>query len=529
MSYSLGDVFETVADNIEDGAPAILCDGTVLDWKRLDRDSNALARRLLAAGVQIHARVGLYLRNGPDYIIAFAACLKARLCPFNINFRYGVEEVGYLLDNADCDALVFDAEFAEVAIAASRFRPQRLLAIARGETPNAESLDAIYSGNGDRLSIVRDSSDLVMIYTGGTTGLPKGVMWPSGAIWDNLVPGLAAPGQPPPTTLTALAEQIRSGAGRYRFYIAPPLMHGTGLLSALGILFMGGSVVMTGRAGFDAEKLLDEVVALGCQGIVIVGDAFARPMVDAIKAHPGRYDLGQVRAISSSGMMWSPEVKQAMLAYMPTAYMIDGLGATESSSFASSMSSRDSPPGEARFLSNGAVVLRAEDLLPVRPGSGEIGLLAKAGPLPLGYHKDPERTARTYVTINGVRHVIGGDHATVDSDGTIRLLGRGNLCINTAGEKVYPEEVEQCLKTHPDVVDALVFGVPDERYGQAVAAVVSVSATISSPELIAHVRNRLAHYKAPKRITLVSRVPRAPNGKADYPAARAMHAAAGAA
>ena len=526
MSCNLGDALEAVAHAIEPDAPAVLCDDEVLSWGDFDRRSNALARRLLEAGLLTGAKVGLYMRNGADYLVAFTACLKARLASFNVNYRYGPGEVAYLLNNADCEALIFDADFASVVSAIPEAADLKLRIVARGEAQGAVPIDEAYAGNDSPLFNQRSPDDLVLTYTGGTTGMPKAVMWPSGALWLNSLPGLGIPGKEPPSTLEKLAAQIRTGEGRMRFYIAPPLMHGTGLLSAVGMLLRGGSVVLSGRSSFDAETVVAEIEQLRCEGIVIVGDAFAMPILEVLRTHPGKYDVTHVRCVSSSGMMWSAEVKTGLLEFMPDCYMIDALGASESSGFAQSIASRSAPAGDAKFSLTGAKVLHPETLAPIKAGSGEIGILAKGGPLPLGYYKDPERTRRTYVTIDGERYVLGGDHAIVEEDGTIKLLGRGSNCINTAGEKVYPEEVEEALKTHPAIRDALVFGIPHPRYGQCVVAVASATAAVEEAALIGHVRTNLAGYKAPRFVVIVDEVPRAANGKADYPAARALFDAA---
>lgn len=520
--YNLADVFETVAREMEPDALALLSDGETLSWSEFDRRSNALARWLAARGLKPDAKVGLYMRNGPDYLTTFFGCLKARLVPFNVNYRYGPSEVAYLLDNADCEAVVVDADFAQTLSKAAENATLRARIVARGGAPGFTPIQDVFRGPCSPIHVDRSPEDLIMIYTGGTTGMPKGVMWTAHALWANLVGGLALPGEPVPDTLQKLAAQIRSGKGRLRLYVAPPLMHGTGLISALGIIFMGGSIVLTGRPSFDAEATLDELQSLRCDGLVIVGDAFARPLLDALRAAPGRVDISHLKFVVSSGMMFSREVKDGLLEFMPDAHLIDGLGASESSSFASSVTTRASGAGDATFKLTGAIVVDPQTLMPIRPGSGDIGVLAKAGPLPLGYYKDPARTAKTYVMINGVRHVVGGDHALVEQDGTIKLLGRGNLCINTAGEKVYPEEVEEALKTHPAVRDALVFGVFDPRYGQMVAAVASLRTPTQPEALMAHVRDRLAGYKCPREIVFADTVPRAANGKADYPAARAV-------
>jgi fatty-acyl-CoA synthase len=228
--------------------------------------------------------------------------------------------------------------------------------------------------------------------------------------------------------------------------------------------------------------------------------------------------------MTSSGMMWSPEVKTGLLEFMPDAMLFDSFGSSEATGLGVSITTRDVPAAEAKFEAPQTIVVREGDWTPVTPGSGEIGLVAKHGDLPLGYYKDPEKTARTYVTINGERHLISGDHATVEADGTIRLLGRGNHCINSGGEKIYPEEVEEALKTHPAVQDALVFGIADPRFGQAVSAVVGLTpgAAATDAALIEHVRTKLAAYKAPRRIAFAAKAPRAPNGKADYASARAI-------
>ena len=528
MSVNFGDVFDSVARAIEDGAPAVICDGEVTTWGDFDRRSNALARYLVGLGLDPGAKVSLYMRNGPDYMVAFTAALKARLAPVNINYRYGVEEVAYLLDNSDSRVLIFDVEFADLV---DQLRSKCVLdawIAARGRHPAAAALSEIYSGHdGSRLDLHRSPDDLFLLYTGGTTGMPKGVMWPSSALWGTLSASRAArPEDPPPMTLPDLEAQIRSGEGRVRYQIAPPLMHGTGLFAALSVMSRGGSIVCSARPSFDPEATVAELEELNCDGVVIVGDAFARPILDVLRRTLGRYDVSHMKMVVSSGMMWSPEVKLGLLEFMPDAVMSDGLGASESAGIAYSVVTRDAPPSEARFNLANAIVLRPDDLTPVEPGSGEIGIIAKSGDIPLGYYKDPERTARTYVSINGVRHILGGDHALVEADGSIRLLGRGSHCINTAGEKVYPEEVEEALKTHPQVTDALVFGIADDRFGQSVAAVTAIEGVVSEADLIAHVRGQLAPYKAPRTIVAVATVPRAVNGKADYEEARRLFAAA---
>lgn len=529
MSVSFGDVFDRVARAAGDDAPAIVCDDAVLTWGEFDRRSNALARRLLAAGLTVNSKVAHYLRNGPEYLIAFAACAKARASHVNVNYRYGVDELAYLLDNSDAEAVIYEAHFAPlVAALRPRLPNVRLWLVARGADGDAETFEAACAGDGAPLANARSSDDEFLLYTGGTTGLPKGVMWPFGAFWGALGPTRAPMlGLPVPETLDALEAQILSGAGRAPVYVAPPLMHGTGLFSAVNALTKAAPVVVSANPSFDPAAALDAVTRWRCGGFIIVGDAFARPLVDALRADPGRYETAQMQFMLSSGMMWSPEVKSGLLEFMPNAMLLDSFGASEGTGLGLSVATKDLPPREARFDAPQTKIVRAEDFSLIPPGSDEIGLVAKTGFLPKGYYKDPEKTARTYVMIEGERYVVTGDHARIEADGAIKLLGRGSHCINSGGEKIYPEEVEEALKTHPAVHDALVFGAPDPRFGQRVIAVVGFvdGARADTADLIAHVREKLAPYKAPREIVTAAAAPRAPNGKADYAAAKALYAA----
>lgn len=525
--FSYADVIERVARK-RALAPAVICDGAVTSWRDFDTRATALASALRRAGLPPGAKVALYMRNGPDYLIAFFACFKARLVSVNINFRYGPSEVEYLLRNSDAEAVIFDAEFAPTLMATTAFHAMRAAFCARGDTRGVATLDEAYATPPEPPAEGRSGDDMFLLYTGGTTGMPKGVMWPSASVWDALASArVATPGAPPAATLEDLDTVLAAAppAGPF-YYVAPPLMHGTGLFSAISVLSRGGCVVCTGAATFAPETALDAVTRHRCEGIVVVGDAFARPLLAALEAAPGARDLAHVTSVVSSGMMWSPDVKAGLLRHMPNAALADGLGASEASSIAFSVTTRETAGAPTRFAPVDTIVVRPDDFTPVAPGSGEIGVIAKAGALPLGYYQDPERTARTYVTIGGVRRMISGDHATVEADGAIVLLGRGSHVINSAGEKIYPEEVEEALKTHPDVEDALVFGVADPRFGQAVAAIVQVSRPIAETTLIAHVKAALAGYKAPKRIVFAAKAPRGPNGKADYAGARALFDAA---
>ncbi len=530
MSFGYGDVFDAVDDAVQPDDPAIFCDGERYNWGQFTAATNALARSFIAAGLKPGAKVAQYMRNSAGYPLVFVAAMKARLVPVNVNYRYGADELAYLFDNCDAEIVVFDADYADNARDLKPRMPGVKLWISAGARLDGFSyLDDLATGDGAKLDIQRSPDDMFLLYTGGTTGMPTGVMWPGSVWWDVLGPGRAAQlGLEPPATLEALQAQIRRNEGRMPVYVAPPLMHGTGMFTGFGALSKGAPIVITRAAGFHAPTALDAMTHYQTGGMAIVGDAFAKPLLDALRAEPSRYDVRAMRTVTSSGMMWSPEIKQGLFEFMPDVLLYDSFGASEATGLGASIITRDMKADEARFDAPNTIVVRPGDFTPIAPGSGEVGLVAKWGNLPLGYYKDVEKTARTYVQINGVRHLISGDHATVEADGRIKLLGRGSHCINSGGEKIYPEEVEESLKSHPKVVDALVFGMPDDRFGQSVTAVVSLEPGMQAApaELIDHVRSRLSHYKAPRKLHIVAKVPRAPNGKPDYPMAKEMFAAA---
>lgn len=531
MTVSFGDVFDATARAAAPGDAAVICDDAVTTWAEFDAQSNALARAFVTAGLKPGAKVAHYLRNGPEYLLGFVASFKARCAHVNVNYRYGADELAYLLDNSDAEAVLYEAAFAPlVAQLKPRCPKVKLWTVARGADGATPRLEDLCAGDGAPLGITRSAEDEFLLYTGGTTGLPKGVMWPSSAFWGALGPSRSpALGLPVPETIEDLVAQIKSGEGRFPVYVAPPLMHGTGLFSGVNALSKAAPVVVTANPSFDPAAALDAVTRWQCGGFVIVGDAFARPLLDALRADPSRYRVEQMQFVLSSGMMWSPEVKAGLLEFMPNAMMLDSFGASEGTGLGVSVATKDMPPREARFDAPQTKLVRAGDFAPIAPGTDEIGLVAKTGFLPNGYYKDPEKTAKTYVMIEGERYVVTGDHAVYEADGAIRLLGRGSHCINSGGEKIYPEEVEEALKTHEAVQDALVFGLPDPRFGQRVAAVVGFAAgqSAATADLIAHVREKLAAYKAPREITVVDLVPRAPNGKADYARAKEMFGKAG--
>jgi 3-oxocholest-4-en-26-oate---CoA ligase len=525
--WNYGDIFDAVAAVVPPEHPALVHGDWVIPWRELDRRSNNLARALVAAGARPGEKLAFYLRNHPAYLEGLVAGFKARQVHVNVNYRYLPDEVRFILDNADATTVIFSREFSP---AAAEIRPRlpmvrRWLLVEDGSGAEIPAFAQPYEplaakGDGARLAIRRSPDDLFFIYTGGTTGMPKGVMWRQ----DSLRRAMLNPAVTPliPQNLDEHLANVKA-AGRGPISLpACPLMHGTGLLTAMSALGGGGTIVTLPSVHFAAEELWAAVNQRRVEQIVIVGDAFAKPMLRALEEARGRYDLSCVLSIVSSGVMWSTEVKQGMLRHMPQVTLLDSWGASEAVGFGLSVMTAAGTVGTAKFQIGDNVKVFTPEGREVAPGSGEVGMVARGEPIPAGYYKDDAKTASVFKTIGGSRYSIPGDFCTVEPDGTITLIGRGSGCINTAGEKVFPEEVEEVLKLHADVEDALVVGVPDETWGQAVTAVVELrgGAHFDEGGLRRHVHAHLAGYKTPKRIIAVPRMFRAPNGKADYKSAR---------
>jgi len=529
--WNFGDLLEGIEGRLPPDAPALIHGDREVSWGELARRTRSLAAGLIARGAQPGDKVAFYLRNSTAYTELLGACFKARLVHVNVNFRYVDDELHYIVDDSDAAFVVFDAEF-EDRIERIRARLPKVRGwLQVGGTPAsyAESYEsvALEAPEAD-LAIERSPDDLVFIYTGGTTGVPKGVMWRQEDIWGAIGAGTsirANAGKAPASPQEHIDNVAAQGPGPRQMCVCP-LMHGTGLLTAIGNFVGGGSILTLQGARFDAGELFDEAQRLRAGSLVIVGDAFARPMLEALDAEPDRWALDDLKVILSSGVMWSREVKEGLLRHLPDVSLADLFGSSEAIGFGRSVTSRKQPDGgrTARFRVGNHCKVFTEDFREVVPGSGERGFIARTGPIPVGYYKDPEKTAKTFPEIDGVRYSIPGDWCTVEADGTLTLLGRGSATINTAGEKVHSEEVEEVLKLHPDVADALVVGVPDPKWGQAVTAVVELqSGSFDEADLRSHVRGHLAGYKAPKRVFAVPDVMfRAPNGKADYKAASAF-------
>lgn len=529
--WTYADIWEQLA-LAQPSQPALIQGERVIDWDGFDRAACAMAGHLRVAGLQPGSKLGIYMPNAPEYLVAVNAAFKVSIAPFNINYRYGPDEIAYLADNADAEAIVFDMAFAGLVHQIRRDLPKvrRWIAVKREGTPLpgwAEDFAEIAAGSFERGigTSGRSGDDLILLYTGGTTGRPKGVMWRQ----EDLL-GVGNYGASPVLGLPALAspeEAPRRAAtsGSVSTLVACPFMHGTGLMSACSSLNSGGFAAMPPPGAFDAARLLDEAERLKVDRIAIVGMAFAGPLLEALDAAPDRWDLSSLRNINSSGTMWSTENKQGLLRHLPQATLTDTFASSEGFQMATSHSSVDDTAGTARFTlgPNGAVF--TEDGRRIEPGSDEPGLAAVAGPIPLGYYKDPEKTARTFRMIDGRRWSVPGDWARVEADGTLLLLGRGSQSINSGGEKIFPEEVEETLKRHPAVRDAAVIGLPDPRFGERICAVVEYHPARADPgfdTLARFVRERIAPFKAPRELVVVDDLARAPNGKLDYAAIRRM-------
>jgi acyl-CoA synthetase (AMP-forming)/AMP-acid ligase II len=527
--WNYAEIWESVADAVP-GRPAQIHGERTLTWADFDRRADALARRLLDAGLGRQAKVAAYLYNAPEYLETYFAAFKAGLVPVNTNYRYVADELIYLFDNADAEAVVFHASFAPTVEAIRAKLPRVKLWIAVAESghpaPNfAEDYETIVERAAERLRPPwrRCGDDLLILYTGGTTGMPKGVMWRQDDLFQVLGAGGNALLGVPPLESVAEAGDRAKGAERAVTIAAAPLMHGTSQFTALGTLTAGGAVACLPSQRFDAAEFWTEVERLQATSAAIVGLAFAAPLLDVLDAEPGRWNLKSMKRLGSSGTVWSMENKLGLLRHMPECAIFDSLGSSEAVGLGASNSQAGATAETAKFMVGPNSAVFNEDGRRVEPGSGERGQVAVSGFIPVGYYKDEAKSARTFKVFEGRRWSIPGDFATVEADGSLKLLGRGSQVINTGGEKVFPEEVEEAIKRFPGVRDAAVVGVPDPRFGERICAVVDMTggdrpvlAAISS-----HVREHLAAYKAPRDLVLAPIV-RAPNGKLDYKAVREL-------
>jgi acyl-CoA synthetase (AMP-forming)/AMP-acid ligase II len=533
VEYNLADLFESVVDAVPEREALVYLDhpGTGaerrLTYAELDAAANRLAHHLIEAGITPGEHLGLHLYNGVEYLQTVLACLKARIVPVNVNYRYVEEELIYLYRDADLAALVFDAEFDERVAAAAPKAPglRHLVRVGVPEAgvrgPDAVAFaDAEAAGSPERGFPPRSADDQFIIYTGGTTGMPKGVMWRQEDLFFSGLGGGAPTGEPVKSP-QELAERVAAGGDGITFFPTPPLMHGTSTLTAF-IGFNFGQRVVVHRKFVPAE-VLRTIEKEKVTSVSLVGDAMLRPLIDALKGPLKGTDCSSLFSVSSSGAIMSDSVRAEFQELVPTVMLLNNFGSSESG-FNGTATADSGPENGFRLRVNSrTAVVDPATYEPVAPG--EPGRIAQRGHVPLGYYNDPQKTAETFFSRGAERWVLLGDMATVDEDGIVTVLGRGSQCINTGGEKVYPEEVEQALKAHPDVYDVLVAAVPDDRWGNRVAAVVQLREGADEPsldDLQAHCRTRLAGYKIPRRLVITRRIQRSPSGKADYRWARSV-------
>ncbi|KPI20961.1 Long-chain-fatty-acid--CoA ligase [Actinobacteria bacterium OK074] len=540
MEYNLADLFESVVDVVPGREALVYVDhpGTGaerrLTYAELDAAANRVGHHLLAAGIRPGEHVGLHLYNGVEYLQTVLGCLKARLVPVNVNYRYVADELAYLYRDADLVALVFDAEFAE-RVAAVLPRADKLRRLVRVGQPAPEEAplvdlahsvgatvvgfaDAEAASSSGRGFPARSQDDLFIIYTGGTTGLPKGVMWRQEDLFFAGLGGGSPTGEPVGKP-EELAERVAAGGEGVTFFPTAPLMHGTSTLTAFIGFGFGQRVVIHRK--FVPREVLRTIAKERVTAVSLVGDAMLRPLVDALAGPMKGTDCSGLFSVSSSGAVLSDTVRAQFGALVPHAQLLNNFGSTESGFNGTATEAAGAGEGFRIRVNSRTRVVDPATYEPV--AAGEIGRVAQRGHVPLGYYNDPVKTAGTFFERDGERWVLLGDMATVDEDGVVTVLGRGSQCINTGGEKVYPEEVEQALKAHPDVYDALVAGVPDAVWGNRVAAVVQVRAGARAPSLAdvqTHCRTRLAGYKVPRRLVVAEAIRRSPSGKADYRWAR---------
>lgn len=539
MAYNIADLFEHTVDAVPERTALIYRDRS-WTFAELDERANRVGHWLADNGVSPGDHVGIYAMNSEGWVSAMLGCLKVRAVPININYRYVEAELEYLIDNSDIVACVFDEEYATrlEAVAEASERLDTFVHLEHEDDPSelpegtAGALATLGSipfetvvaeGAPGRSFPERSGDDTYIIYTGGTTGMPKGVLWRSEDIYFALGQGINAMTNERVESEYTKAEQAAASPSGLVFCIIPPLMHGAAQIATLSQWFIGSTIVMLRR--FDAEAVWDAVDRHGINSMIITGDAIARPMIDALDANPGRWDTSSLLSLSSSAALFSQSLKDRFLDYFPDLVITDSIGSTEGGFNGIRVAAKGerAEGGGPKVNAGRDVVVLDEDLQIIEPGDDRIGMLGRGGNIPLGYYKDPEKTAANFVTAaNGQRYAVSGDNARWSDDGGLVMLGRGTVSINSGGEKIFPEEVEAAIKSHPAVFDCLVVGVPDERFGQRVAAVVQFrdgqSATLE--ELDEACRKLVAGYKVPRELHIVESVQRAPSGKPDYPWAK---------
>lgn len=524
MALNIADLIEHAIDTMPDRV-AIISGGRKLTYAELEEQSNRLGHYLQSQGVGPGDKVGLYCRNGIEIVIALTAIVKIRAISVNVNYRYVEAELHYLFENSDMAALVHERRYSDKVanVLPSTPNVKTAIVVEDGADGSFDSYggvpfaDALAQGSPERDFEERSPDDIFLIYTGGTTGFPKGVMWRHEDIYRSLFGGINYVTGEYIEGEWDLAKQGAEAAPFIGFPI-PPMIHGATQAATFMALFQGRTTVLAPE--FNPEEVWELIEKHKINMLFFAGDAIGRPLIDALDTETGRArDLSSLWVLASSAALFSQTVKERYLELLPNRVITDAIGASETGTGGlSTVTKGQMHPGGPTVKISSTTTVLDEEGNPVQPGSGVRGLIAKSGHIPVGYFKDEKKTAETFKTFNGVRYAIPGDWATVEADGTVTMLGRGSVSINTGGEKVFPEEVESVLKGHPAVFDAVVVGVPDEKWGQHVGAVIAVreGVELTFEDLDAHARKEIAGYKVPRSIWIVDSVKRNPAGKADY-------------
>jgi len=532
MHFNLADLFEAVADKVP-SREALVCGSSRATYAELDAGANRMAHYLSSQGVKAGDHVGLYMYNCNEYLEAMLACFKIRAVPINVNYRYVKDELLYIFDNADMVACVHHREFAphiaEVRSAAKKLKV--FVSVDDGSDADIASIGSIdYAQACEGQSAERDfaeraDDDYFVLYTGGTTGMPKGVMWPHRNVF---FAAMGGGGHFSPLGPCEKPEDITERVGEHPLtgIALAPLMHGASWWYACIQLLAGNKLVLNHNRSFDGAEVWQIVADEKVNAVQIVGDAMAIPLLDALDANPGRWDLSAVFNVGSGGAIFSEAKQEAFKKHFPNVFVTNAFGSSEGGQMGMDNGSKKTASGLGNVSRTDYMdVIIDEPDQPRRHAElGETGIFARAGYIPMGYYNDPEKTAKTFVEVDGKTWLLTGDAAKLEEDGSITVFGRGSNCINSGGEKIFPEEVEDALKAHDGVFDALVIGVPDERWGSRVSAVIQAreGVDLDLKNVQEHCRKHVAGYKVPREVHIIAEIPRAPSGKPDYKTAKAF-------